>query len=486
MIAPKLPQVAKIPLKIVGSNKFGRYPKISNEKVFNMFMSDGWMVSTPGHLKILDVDSLAEGRGIFTSVRGNIMVSVIGSGVWITKDEIYKVGRTIPIGDVTEQMAIKVGDIESFSGDVFIDENDAEQIGICDKQNIYIYNYSNNTFQKSVTDFIPGYITFQDGYFIASDLERNQFRLSAINNGLSWPAGSQNVGELETKPDNCKACVRVPGHGNQLFVMGSTVTESWNDLGYKLFPYNRTNSFNIDYGCVNQATIATSDEFVIWLGSNEKSSPIILISDGGKFKQISTDGINRALANLEFPEDSYGMLYKFDGHLFYHLTFTKDNVTHLYDISSDKFYFLTDEQTSNHIAKKVTFFANDYYFISLVDGNIYRMGGDITTYDGEIIPRIRMSNNMRLDTGKPFVARSLGFTIEQGESSDNSVVDISLSYDGGVAFGNSIRKKLNVKGKRRNRLTQYGLGKANELTCQFRFWGTGRFVCTNGYLEIYS
>ena len=483
---PPAPVGSRVPLAVVGSNKFGRYPKISTEKTYNMYESDKWMVPTPGHLKILQVDPLAEGRGIFTSVRGNFMLVVIGDGVWIIRSEIYKIGRTIPIGDITEGIAILIGNLDTFSGDVFIDENDAEQIAICDKKDIYIYDYQAASFQKATIDFIPGYIAFQDGYFIAPDLERPQWRLSAVNNGLVWPAGASNVGSLQTKPDNARACVRVPGKGNQLFVMGSSVTEAWNDVGYKLFPYYRTNSFNIDYGCVNQSTIATSDQFVIWLARNEKSAPVIMVSAGGAPRQISTDGINFALSQLENPEDSYGFLYKSDGHLFYQLTFVKDKITHLYDFTTEKFYFLSDNNFDNHIAKKVTFFANDYYFISLIDGNIYRLSGDFTTADGETVPRLRITNTIRLPDNEAFIANGMNFTIEQGDSLNVNRVDMSLSYDGGTVFGNVVGKELHLLPNRQNKFNEYRLGRANEITVQLRFWGDGKFICTNGYMEIYK
>jgi len=478
------PIMQRMPLNIVGSNKFGRYPKISSEKTYNQFISDGWMVPTPGHLKILDVDPLAEGRGIFTSTRGNFMLVVIGNGVWIIHDEIYKVGRTIPIGDVTENFAILIGNIDTFTGDVFIDENDAEEIGICDKKDIYIYNYKTATFGKATLDFLPGYITFQDGYFIAPDSQRPQWRLSAINQGLIWPAGSSNVGSLQTKPDNARACIRVPGKGNQLFVMGSTVTEAWNNVGYKLFPYYRTNSFNIDYGCVNQSTVAAGDRFVIWLAKNEQSAPVIMYSEGGLEKQISTDGINFALSQLENPEDSYGFLYKNDGHLFYQLTFKTDKVTHLYDFNTNKFYFLSDKNLENHIAKKVTFFANDYYFISLVDGNIYRLSSDFTTADGEHVPRVRITNTVRFPDDELFIGKKMGFTLEQGDSKNTNRIDMSLSNNGGVTFGNSVKYDVQALPRRQNKFTEYDFGIANELTFQFRFWGDARFVCKGGYVDL--
>jgi hypothetical protein len=37
------------PLNLVGSSVFGRYPKISIEKTYNMFESQGWMVPYAGY-----------------------------------------------------------------------------------------------------------------------------------------------------------------------------------------------------------------------------------------------------------------------------------------------------------------------------------------------------------------------------------------------------------------------------------------------------
>lgn len=485
MIGPQ-PRRKVLPIEIAGSSKFGRYPKISVEKTYNMFLSDNWLVPTPGHLKIDSVDTLSEGRGIFSSSRGNFMLAVIGNGIWRIGNQIQKYGRTIPVNDETETVGVKVGNIDTFSGDVFIDENNAEEIGICDKKDIYIYNYKNNTLQKATLDFIPGFLAFHNGYFLAPDSEHAQWRLSEVNNGLSWPASASYVGEFETKADNPRAAIPVPGKGNFILVMGTNVTESWNDTGAELFPYTKTTAFNIDYGCLNQATIAKGDKFVIWLAVNEKSKPVIMVSKGGPATQISTDGIDFALASLEHPEDAYGFLWKSDGHLFYHLTFVSDKVTYLYDFNTGKFFFLSNEKMENHIAKKVTFFANDYYFISLIDGDIYRISGDTTTYNGKIIPRVRVTNTLRLVNGSSFISNKMGFTLEQGESKELSRVDMSLSYNGGVSFGNIVGHELNPLGKRQNKFTHYQLGRMNEITFQFRFWGSGRFVCANGYLEYYQ
>ena len=122
MSSVKIPRrIQRFPLEVAGSSKFGRYPKIDAQKTFNMFVSDGWLVPTPGHQKIIEIEDREEGRGIFPSVRGDFLLVVIDNGVWRISSEIHKVGRTIPVGPIANELAYKVGEIETSSGDVFID-----------------------------------------------------------------------------------------------------------------------------------------------------------------------------------------------------------------------------------------------------------------------------------------------------------------------------------------------------------------------------
>lgn len=463
-----------VPLQMVGSTKFGRYPQISLEQTVNMIISDEWNVPTPGYVKTTDLSGNGEGRGIFSSVRLNGMIAV-------EDNQVFLISNTLA--------ATPIATLDTDSGDVFIAENDASQIALCDRTAIYIYDYSlpATTFtkiDKDVTGFRPGHISFQDGYFISVDLERPQWRLSALNNGLSWPAAPNNVGSFQTKADSPLATIPIPGKANQLFVMGGTVTESWTDVGYRIFPYQRSTGFNIDYGCVNPATIAKSDTFVIWLGKNEKSGLAIMYSSGGPVKQISNDGIDFRLASLENPLDAYGFLYRQDGHLIYQITFPTDNLTYIYDFETQRFFTLTDEKGNHHIAKEVAFFNDKYYFISFNNGGLYEMSSKYTTYEGAVIPRLRVPPTTRLKDASGFVGESLAFTVEQGHNDDLERIDLSLSTDGGYNFGSTVETTLNSLGNTRSRFTQYGFGYMNTLTLMFRFWGNGRFLINDGIITI--
>src|ERR1017187_231144 len=82
-MAMMTPNGKQIPVKIVGSSTYGRFPLISDERTVNMFISDDWLINFSGYLNARDIAPLGkEGRGIFHSVRGNFIIIVIDSIVY--------------------------------------------------------------------------------------------------------------------------------------------------------------------------------------------------------------------------------------------------------------------------------------------------------------------------------------------------------------------------------------------------------------------
>lgn len=560
----------EIPLNIVGSSIFGRYPKISIEKTYNMFMSDQFMVPYSGYnigIPASQFLNAIEGRAIFTSTKFDNLVVVQGSDVFLVnivysqKKEMVEFFQVFPIGKLQTQ-----------TGVVYIAENNKPQIGFSDGTAFYLYDPTlSPQFRTVPLSFTPGYLTFHDTYFILaasndtfySPPANNTWRLSGQNDGTVWNNDSASIGLLQTKPDNVKAVVRFPSKGNMIFVMGSIVTEAWFDTGAQLFPYQRNNQFNIDYGCLQPATVAYMDEIVVWLAQNEKSGPIIVYSDGGMPKKITTDGIDYFFSTLDNPSDSQAFLYRQDGHLFYHINFYSDNLSLFYDFNTEKFYHACDQNLNYFIASEVAFFKNQYYFVTRNNGNLFVFDTSITTYEDvdslnnrviNEIPRIRTCANVRSPDQGYQIINDIGFTIESGETDyqqqslgeiifltqdgnhlvtqgdfiglnyqdDNEMVsqdgmyfvtqqtdagtnalliaqqdantgtsnlslphvDISISTDGGASFGNEWAYYLPPIGHRKNRLMWWQCGIANDFVPQFKFWGLGRFVATDGLVNI--
>lgn len=497
---PGSPNLKSVPWDIVGSNHFGRTPKISAAQTFNMIKADNFMVDLAGYSQVKVLSQNYKGRGIYTSIKAGLLIFVIGNTVYAMNSNNF----IRPIGSV-----------DGFYGDIFITENDNTQIVLCDKKHIYVFNYTTNSFiiANIPGGTLPGFVTFQDGYTIFPDLLSNRWYLSAPNDATNWFWGSsgQEVFEtLSTKSDFCRATVRFPGKGNLLLVIGESVGEYYVDVGTPpLSPFKRNSNINVNVGTLNQATVAWDDSIVMWLGSNEQYGAMIMMSNGGTAQPVKNDGINYKISKMKFPEQSCAFFLRTGdrSRLFYQITFynSQDNTTFLYDVTMDEFYTLTDENWDYHIARKVSFFNNKNYFVSFKDGALYELSPQITYYnygnfDNDTpriypIPRARVCKNVRDDNGDAFVINSGTFTIEQGEDpfypelahpNYNPHIDISVSVDGGAVFSSFVPLIVNFEGNRISRPIIWGLGYTNDFVAQLNFWSYARLVVTNGTLNIYK
>jgi hypothetical protein len=474
---------APLPVDIAGSSTFGRYPRISICKTYNMILSDDWLVPYSGYVNVKSItkSGIGTGRAVFNSPRLGKMIVVADNGV-------YSVSSNSDIDFVTSVEVNFIASIGTFLGDVFIDENEKQEIAICDKSNIYIYNYGTGTFKKANLDFIPGYVCFQDGRFVASATGTPTWRLSSVQDSTVWPAGVFNgasfTGTLQTKGDTVVATVRPPSRGNALYIFGNIVTEIWYDVGNPLFPYQKQTSLNIDYGCLNASTIAFTDNLVVWLGSNEKSGPVIMYTTGGDANRISTDGIDFLFASLTNPSNSYGFIFRQAGHIIYQLTFPDDNTSIIYDFTTQKFFNVTDNKMDYHIAKRVAFFNGNYYFVSFNDANLYQFSPNIYDLDGEVCPRIRNTSHIRKPDMSPFVLRDVTVQMEQGEAQESQVAEVAISLTGGDSWGNYYSQQIFPLGVRQNWFRSWIKVRTNDIVLQYRFYGDGRFVVGNGVATI--
>lgn len=529
------PGAQEVPVSIVGSSKFGRHPIISDERTWNMYISDDWLLNFAGYEQAVEISAVGiEGRGLFHSVRGDFLLAVIGSQVF----RINRGGGYIPLFGLSG----------ATTGEVFMDENLSSQIAIVDGvSGGYIYNYATGVNSVApiartglAQTFTPNYVTYQNTYFVFG----NALTSSSGSAWYVYKSGYDLSGTpatafdleyvqtltLQTKPDFAKACIRIPSHGNNLLVLGSSVAEIWTNVA-GLQIYQRNSSINIDYGVASVSTIAAGDDLVVWLGINQNSSPAIMVMAGGQAQRLSTDGIDYLLNRVSRPDRSTAMFYRQDGHVFYILTFfdDADNFSIAYDFTTNKFFDLTDWDFTYHPARQIAYFDNDIYFVSLKQGSLMRMGTDITSISTDIqnnydIPRIRKCDTYRLPGSDRFIVNQFSFTIENGieqdvdyqfecegyiigESSGEIIyseddrpllvegggchvykprIDVTISKNGGETYSNPVSYYMHKTGQYKNQPRFHKLGEANQFTVQLRFWGTGDVVIANGKLEVYQ
>src|SRR6185437_1629246 len=141
-------------------------PIISDERTWNMFISDDWLLNFAGYEQAVDIlGEDSEGRGLFHSTRGNFLLAVFGSN-------IYRIDQNLGW-----TFLFSIG---TSSGEVFMDENLSSQICIVDgaasgtgAPQAYIYNYGlalpavqRVNFGTPAQNFIVNYVTYHNTYFI--------------------------------------------------------------------------------------------------------------------------------------------------------------------------------------------------------------------------------------------------------------------------------------------------------------------------------
>ncbi|AXH77668.1 MAG: stabilization protein [Caudoviricetes sp.] len=431
------PNSQQIPAKIVGSSSFGRYHKISSSFTQNLFESDSWLVNFAGYKRKLNFPVSDQGRGIFRSARGNILIAVVGANVYLVDKNF---------------VVTKLGQLVTQSGFVVMDENLNNQICIVDGLNAYIVNYSlpgNLTIQQGGplgSNLIPNYVQFHDTFFLIGNANKT-------NNGAQWYAYSYNSPTtiivtsqlaLQTKPDYAVAVLPIPSQANNVLVFGTTVCEIQTQIGGTQ-NYRRSSTVNIDFGCLSVATIASSDKYIVWLGVNEANSPVIMVYNEQSAIPISTDGIDYVLGRINYPAQSTALFRRIDGHLFYQLTFFNpaDNLTLIYDFNTQKFFHLTDQNENFHPALSAVYFNDKTYFMSINTGALYEESTDFFTYDENItpvtsplyveglnydIPRTRITESIRKADSGRFVANSFVFTMSQGDDPNVTGLSIASAY----------------------------------------------------------
>jgi hypothetical protein len=443
------PQSVPAQIAIVGSSTFSRFAKISAAYTQNLFESDEWLISYPGYKKTLAPMAPGPGRGLFHSTRSNALVWVVGANVYVVNSNLSV--SLVEVGDVP---------LKSETGEVFMAENLNSQVAIVDGVNAYILTLTPPYSLYIQTDgalaanggLLPKYVAFHDTYFAFGNGNTTaygaQWFIYSFNT-ISSPPNNALITqteqlELQTKPDYAQAVVPIPGQANNVLVMGTTVSEIQQNVG-GLEYYRRNQSVNIDYGCLSVATIARSDNFIVWLAVNEDNSPVITMFSGQQTKAISTDGIDYILGRLQFPQQSTAMFYREIGHLFYQITFYNhaDNLTLCYDFTTEKFINLTDHAELHHPALDMVYFNLQTYFLNLQNGGIYAISTDISYIDENtasvgsdlydtslvyVIPRTRITNSIRLPTTGRFRVNSLVFMIEQGNDANFTELDLLSTY----------------------------------------------------------
>jgi hypothetical protein len=238
--------------------------------------------------------------------------------------------------------------------------------------------------------------------------------------------------------------------------------------------------------------------------------------------------------------DNLTLIYDFETKKFFHLTDQNENFHPALNAVyfNNKTYFMSINNGALY-EESTDFYTYDENLVPL-DSPLYNQQ---LNYD---IPRTRITESIRKEDSGRFIANSFVFTMGQGDDVNVSGLSISSAYpypiltenerpfpeeqiltqqqdtpilvqhntatpepgsiapylppttlvyrprvdmtvskDSGIIFGNTVSRYLNPVGQRQNIITFGNLGRANDLTIKLRFWGRSSFVVSDGMLDIY-
>lgn len=186
---------------------------------------------------------------------------------------------------------------------------------------------------------VPG-LVYLDGYIFAMDSMGNIYQ-SDNENATVWNPLNFTSSNYEPDPG-----VGIAKHLNYLvaFKKWSTVFyyDAANATG-SVLAVNQPATFEI--GCATGDSIVELEQTVVWMGTTQEGGRVIARLDGLSPKIISTQAVEKFL-NASSLSGVYSWGYKIEGHTFYGLVLTDQNITLVYDLSENEWAVWTTNKAN--------------------------------------------------------------------------------------------------------------------------------------------
>lgn len=308
-----------------------------------------------------------------------------------------------------------------------------------------------------------GYVSWQDGFFINTVPNSNQFAISDINAATYT---TLQVASKEGRPDNLVFVLSV---GRQLWLFGQQTTEVWWNSGGALFPFQRVDAAFIETGTISALTCTRVLNSVAWVGNDERGRGTVWYAQGYTPTRISTHAVENALAGYANLNQASAFAYQQNGHQFYQLSVpsssTDNGGTWVYDFSTQQWHersWLSTTGELPHRASCATVAFGAVVVGDRLDGRLYTY--DLTTLADDTGPirRTRQAphvsqdeKRIRYDSFELQVEPGVGLSTGQGQK---PIVLLSWSDDGGHTWSNEHQASLGAEGKYHTRVKWRRLG----------------------------
>lgn len=366
------------------------------------------------------------------------------------------------------------------------------QLMIVDGSTGYVFNPQTGVV-TAPTGFPNGArtIAYCNGFFIAELPGTNQFFVSALNDGTTWP--SLSYAAAVQAIDGIAAIDTI---GGLLIIFTYGHTEFWQNVGSTPEPFQYITNSATMYGIEAINSRAHVGDSIIFLahtggGSFQNSSGSFQVARirGYTVEIISTsdiDNIIQGMARSSTIKDATAISYQQDEHAFYQLSFPTANRSLLFDsktnLWSEVQSGLTPLYAARHLGNLAAQAFQQTYVADYSNGNIYNFNPQFYTDNGntilrEVVTKTGVSDFNTFRCGAFLLDMETGVGLQSPTSSQdyNPMVSIECARDM-RDFGAPRLFALGRRGQYWTRVISRRWGRAKQMTFRIRMTSAVPFV----------
>lgn len=325
------------------------------------------------------------------------------------------------------------------------------QILIVDSGKAYVYNLTaNNVAEVADADFPANIedVTVQDGYFIITVSNSENFYVSRNSDATDWDA--LDVFESGAQGDYLLACI---SDHKELWLFGSQSIEIWYQTEDPDALFQRREGGVLNVGIVSARTLCQADNTLFWLSQDESGQNLIMRANGYTPTNITNQAVAAKISNYTTVSDAFAYTHRIGTHSFYVITFPTEGKTWAYDMSNEQWHerqsYIGSDYT-RHRGNCAVFCYGKSLVGDYQSNVIYQYS--TTTYDegGAILKRQRTTQPLPFQNYFTSIYDleidfEPGVGLSTGQGSDPQVM-LRVSIDGGHTFGSVQMRSLGAQG----------------------------------------
>lgn len=391
-------------------------------------------------------------------------------GAWSHGDFKYYVNRDKLWKEANDGTQTELGTLLTSGGLVDMVDN-GTQLMIVDGTAGYILTFATDVFAQITAPGFPANptsVTFLKLRFVITSAGTGQYQWSAINDGLSWDA--LDFATEESNPDNL---VRVVADNGQLVLFGEFTTGFAGPTNSDDAAFGPIGAAAIEFGLASRTSLDKFDQSLIFLSKNRLGGVQVCTLSGYSLQVVSNPDIETLFAAYSGIDSATGFSFRHQGHSFYQINFTAENVSWRYDGRTGD-WAKVESSGGRHRAELQLNHQNRSYVTDYETGNTYLFDPDALTDNGATIARQFIGRHLMTGNISRFaevwIDMEMGVGTSTGQGANPQLM-MQISKDGGKTWGNERWADIGRSGAYRGRATFRRLGrsaKSGVWTFKFR------------------